>query len=88
MIKVRKRDGSLEDFKDSKIVAGCRKAGASAKEAAQVAKEVSKKVAKMVVVPATRLSNMVVASLKKVNKSAANAFVEFREKKLKAKKKR
>jgi len=43
---------------------------------------------KIAVVPAEKLSNMVVTSLKKVNKAAAEAFVEFRNKKLKAKNKK
>ncbi|MDI6825598.1 MAG: ATP cone domain-containing protein [Candidatus Aenigmarchaeota archaeon] len=87
MVKVKKRDGRLEEFIESKIIVGCKKAGATAKEAAQVAKEISMKVGEMAVVPAGKLSNMVVKSLKEVNKAAANAFVKFREKKLKTKKK-
>lgn len=88
MVKVKKRSGRLEEFKKSKILAACKKAGASAKEATEVAKEVSIKVAEMVMVPAAKLSNMVVAALRKLNKAAADAFVEFREKKLKSKKKK
>lgn len=88
MLNVRKRSGKLEAFEASKITSGCKKAGASSKEAAKVAKDVSKKVAKMSVVPAAKLSSMVVASLKKVNKSAASSFVKYRDKKLKGQKKK
>ena len=88
MVKVKKRDGRLEEFTESKIIAGCKKAGATAKEAAQVAKEVSKKIANMTIVEAEKLSSMVVASLKKVNKTATDAFVKFRDEKLKKKKSR
>jgi transcriptional regulator NrdR family protein len=84
--KIKKRDGRLEEFIESKIVAGVKKAGATAEEATHVAKEVSAKVANKVEVTAEELSNMVVASLKKVNKAAADEFVKYRDKKLKAKK--
>jgi len=85
MVQVEKRDGRLEEFKKSKIIVGCKKAGATAIEATKVATEVSKKVAKMVIVPATKLSNMVVASLKKINKTAASEFVKFKNEKFKKK---
>lgn len=88
MIGVEKRDGRLQKFMKSKIVRACKKAGATAKEATKVTTEVSKKVAKMAIVPAEKLSSMVMTSLKKVNKTAANAFVKFRNKKLRAKKRR
>lgn len=81
MVKVRKRDGKLQRFRESKIVRACKRAGATAKQATYVALDVSFKVAKLPVVTAVRLSKMVGASLRKVNKKAANAFVRFRNKK-------
>lgn len=45
MVEVKKRDGSIEEFIESKIVAGVKKAGATAEEAARVTKEASAKVA-------------------------------------------
>lgn len=87
MVKVRKRDGGVEEFVESKIVSGVRKAGATAKEATHVAKEVSEKVAHRAEVTAEELSNMVVTSLRNVDKKAAEEFVRFRDNKLKAKKK-
>ncbi len=86
MIKVKKRDGRMQDFVESKIVAGIKKAGATAEQAAHVAKEVSAKVAHKTEVNAVELSNMVVASLRKVNAAAADTFVKYRDKKSKAKK--
>lgn len=86
MVKIKKRSGGLEEFKISKIITGCKKSGATVKQAAKVAKNISKKVARMRVVPAARLSNMVVTSLRKFNKAAASAFVSYRNKKLKKKK--
>lgn len=88
MVKIKKRDGRIEEHVESKIVAGVKKAGATAKEAAQVAKEVVEKVAHKGEVTAEELSTMVVASLRKVNKKAADEFVKFRDNKLKAKKKK
>ena len=81
MAKVKKRDGSIEEFMESKIVAAIRKAGGTAKEAANVAKEVSKKAVNKTVITTEEIAKMVVDSLKKVNKTVANAFVDFRKKK-------
>jgi len=88
LVKVKKRDGRYEELVESKIVAGVKKAGATAEEAVKVAKEVSLKVANKAEVTAEELSNVVVSSLKKVNKAVADEFVKFRDKKLKAKKKK
>ena len=88
MVKVKKRDGGFEEFAQSKIVTGVKKAGATAEEAARVAKEVAEKIAHRTEVTAEELSNMVVTSLKKVNKAAADEFEKFRDRKLKAKKKK
>jgi transcriptional regulator NrdR family protein len=82
LVKVKKRSGRLEEFIESKIITAVRKAGASAKEAQHVADQVSKKVAPKTEVSANDLSNMVAASLSKVNKSAAGNFTKFRDIKL------
>ena len=87
MVKVKKRDGRTQDFSESKITTGVRKSGATAREAEAVAKEVSKKVGGRTEVTAEELSEMVVASLRKVNKAASEAFVKFRDNKIKTKKK-
>ena len=86
MVKVKKRDAGTEDFMESKITATCQKAGATTEEAAQVVKDVSMNIVNMAIVPAEKLSEMVVASLRKVNNAAADAFVKFRDEKLKTKK--
>lgn len=88
MVKIKKKDGRFEEFVESKIVTGVKKAGATAEEAAHVAKEVAEKVARKTEVTAEELSNMVVTSLKKLNKAAADKFVKHRDEKLKAKKKK
>ena len=81
MVKVKKRIGKTEEYVESKIIAGCKKAGATAEEAVKVAKEASVKVGNMAVVDAEKLSDMVVESLRKVNKAAADAFHKFRREK-------
>lgn len=86
LVKIKKRDGRIEEFVESKIVSGVKKAGATAEEATRVAKEVAKKIANKAEVTAEELSMMVVTSLRKINKKAAEAFVKFRDNKLRAKK--
>jgi len=81
MVKVKKRIGKTEEYLESKIIAGSKKAGATIEDAEKVAKEVSMKVEKMAVVDAERLSDMVVESLRKVNKAAADGFNKFRREK-------
>ena len=88
MVKVKKRNGKIEEFVESKIVAGAKRAGATAEQGARVAKEVAGKVAHKTEVTAEEMSEMVVASLKKVNKAAADEFVKFRDRKIKAKNKK
>lgn len=88
LVRIKKRDGGFEEFVESKIAAGVRKAGATAEEAAQVTKEVAEKVADKAEVTAEELSDMVVTSLKKVNKVAADEFVKFRNKRSGVKKRR
>lgn len=88
LVKVKKRKGTTEEFVESKIAEGVKRAGATAEEASQVAKEIAEKVAHKAQVKAQELSEMVVTSLRKVNKAAANEFVRFRDEKLKAQKKK
>ena len=84
---MKKRDGKWEKYAESKVVAAAKGSGATAKEAAQVAKEVTTKLAKKAEVNAQELSEIVIKAIEKVNKAAAKEFVRFRDDKLKAKKK-
>jgi len=86
--KIKKRDGTFEDYVESKIVAGVKRAGATAEQAARVGKEVTQKVAAKALITAEELSSIVVSTLAKINKAASEAFVKFKETKLKAKKKK
>ena len=79
MVKVKKKDGRIEDFIKSKIVNGCKKAGANAKEAVRVAEEVAVKVTRFTIVTTDEIARLVVDSLGKINKKAATAYKNFRE---------
>ena len=85
MVSVKKRIGRTEEYLESKIIEGVKKAGATAEQAAEVVTDVGAKVEKMTVIEAERLSDMVVESLRKVNKAAADAFLRFRAQKYKKK---
>ena len=79
MVKVKKRDGTTEDFMKSKIINGCKKAGANAKQAARVAGEVAVKATRFTIVTTDEIAKSVVISLEKVNKKAADAYRNFRK---------
>ncbi len=85
MTKVRKKDGRTEEFDALFVSAGVAKAGAKAREAVQVAKEVSLKLSKRAEITADELSEMVSESLRKINRTAAEEFVRYRDKQRKAK---
>ena len=80
MAKVRKRSGKLQAFNKSKIIKACKKSGAGVKTAITVSEEVAKKIGKGTI-RAERLSKLVIASLRKVNKRAAQSFVAYVKKK-------
>jgi transcriptional regulator NrdR family protein len=79
LVKVKKRNGKIEEYLESKIVTSVERAGANDKEAAHVVKEISKKLAHKRVVTSDDLSNMVAASLSKVNKAAAGNYIKYRD---------
>jgi len=85
--RVRKRDGRLQRFNQSKIVKGAMKAGATKKEAQDVARDVSSftrgchictSVKGKREVASTRLSDAVLFSLHQKNKPAARTFAKYR----------
>jgi len=84
---VRKSDGHLEAFNRSKIRLGVLKAGASRKQASQVASTITKSVRICELcddvegkkeVSSARLSNVVIAELHKINRDAAKRFSNYR----------
>jgi transcriptional regulator NrdR family protein len=85
--KIKKRDGTTEDYTESKIVTGVKKAGATAEQAVRVSREVTQKLAGKAFVTAEELSGMVISTLALINKNASEAFAKFRDAKVKTKKK-
>jgi len=83
MVKVKKRDGRVEEFMKEKIVNGIIKAGANAIEAAKVAEDVAVKVTRFTIVTTDEVAKFVVDSLEKINKGAAEAYKNFRRQKKK-----
>jgi len=83
MVKVKKRDGRIEEFMKSKIIKGCQKAGATVIEAAKVAEEVAVKVTRFTIVTTDEIAKSVVDSLEKINKKAADSYKNFRKQKKK-----
>lgn len=90
LVKIKKRDGRFEEFNESKIVAGIKKAGATVEEAGAVAKKVAENSArnadealKIGEFTTTELSRMVAAELAEINKAASDEFIKFRDNKLK-----
>jgi len=78
---VKKRNGALQRFSKQKIIKGCRRAGAKAKDAKRVANIVAKKVYDRI--STKKIGTMVVANLKKFDKKAALSFERFFKKKWK-----
>ncbi|UCH01908.1 MAG: hypothetical protein JSV20_08795 [Candidatus Bathyarchaeota archaeon] len=82
MVKVRKRNGKVEEFDEGKIVAGVKNAGATLNEADRVTKEVASKIVNRIEITADELTSIIVKSLTKINKVASEKFVKYREKKI------
>jgi 2-phosphoglycerate kinase len=80
MVKVQKRE---EEFEKSKVENSIKAAGATPKEAANIAEEISKEVAKRKKISSDEIFEMAVKALNKVNKTAAKEFRRYRAEKLK-----
>jgi len=74
-MKVVKKNGSIEAFDKSKIAAGCMRAGASESVASKVADAVAKNVKDGT--RTSKIGEMVIAELKKLDKKAAAEFEIF-----------
>jgi transcriptional regulator NrdR family protein len=85
-VKVKKKDGRIEEYTQAKIVEGVRKAGATEEQATRVARDVTDQI--VTVVTTTQLAKLVAASLKKVNPAAAAEYLRYRATKAKATKKK
>jgi len=76
-MKVRKKNGKLEDFNKNKIVKSCKKAGASAKIASDIANVVSNQIYDGVSTSEIRV--IVLRELDRKDKKAATAFRGFKK---------
>jgi len=76
-MKVRKKDGRLENFDKNKIVKSCEKAGTSAKVASDIAHVVSNQVYDGISTSEIRV--MVLRELDRKDRKAATAFKEFKK---------
>lgn len=74
MVNVKKRDGSVEEFKLSNILTECEKVGSTPEQALCVAKELIIAVGERSEVSAEEISETVIKELEKVNKTAAEAY--------------
>jgi transcriptional regulator NrdR family protein len=79
MVKVKKRNGILEEFSEEKIRESCRKAGSTGEQAACVLVEIVEKVGDLATISSGELSGMVESSLRKVNEGAADSFHVYKE---------
>lgn len=74
-MNVMKKNGTLEAFDKSKIMAGCMRAGASEAVANKVADAVAEKVKDGI--KTSKIGEMVIAELKKMDKKTASEFEIF-----------
>jgi len=79
MYKVKKRDGSLEDFDRGKVLKGALGAGASSQEAEQVVSAVEAWLPTVAVVGSNEISSKVIEVLKSVNPTAAASFESYQK---------
>jgi len=75
-MKVRKKDGKLEDFNKNKVIKGCKKAGASSKLANEVVTVVSNEVYDGM--PTTEIRAIVLRELERKDKKSAIEFRKFK----------
>jgi transcriptional regulator NrdR family protein len=80
MIKVIKKDGSLQDYKESKIVKACIGAGSPLPISKAVAKMVSEKVKGKTKIKSSEIKAMVFAIFNKLGKVPSN-WIKFKKKK-------
>jgi transcriptional regulator NrdR family protein len=69
-----KKDGSEDEFDKKKIYKSCRKAGASEDIAKKISNEIEKELTK---IPSTKIRQMVLNKLKKMDQNAADKMVKY-----------
>jgi hypothetical protein len=76
MTKVKNPDGSLEEFKLSRVIAECEEAGSTPYQAACVAKELGEFIKDKTEITAEELSAEVSKELQEINEIAARQYRE------------
>lgn len=76
MVKIKKPDGSVKDFKLSEVIADCEEAGSTPYQAACVAKELGEYVKDKVEVNTEEVSHVVSEVLGEANEAAAKVYYE------------
>mgnify|MGYP001626489167 CR=1 FL=1 len=77
MTKVKKADGSVEDFKTEKIITAITKAGGAQDLARQIAEEVANSFAQKDMVESKEIRNAVLARLKSRDKKTYNSWLAY-----------
>ena len=76
MVKVKNPDGSVKEFKLSKVIAECEEAGSTPYQAACVAKELGEYIKDKAEITTEEVSAVVSEGLREVNEAAAKEYYE------------
>jgi len=76
-MKVKKKDGKLEDFNKNKIIKGCKKAGTSTKLANEIATAVRNKIYDGI--STSEIRAIVLRELERKDKKSAMEFRSFKK---------
>jgi transcriptional regulator NrdR family protein len=76
-MKVKKRDGKLEEFDKNKIIRVCKRAGASEKEAKDIVESISNEIYDGI--STEEINLLVLEELQRKNERAASAFRDFKK---------
>ena len=75
MVQIKKRNGSLQDFQNEKLVNSCIKAGVSKEVAEKIAADISPKVKDGM--STIEIKGMVANALRSVNAMAADTYLKY-----------
>jgi len=76
-MKVKKKDGKLEEFDKNKIIRVCKRAGSSEKEAEDIVESISGEIYDGISTEEIRL--LVLEELQRKNERAAHAFRDYKK---------
>lgn len=73
-LKVKKKDGSVEDYDPEKIIEACKFAGASEEIAERIAEEVSEE---LPTIPSSKIRRLILEKLNSVSPEVADSMKKF-----------